>query len=288
MQNNVPQVKIFFINGWGEHPQELIKRYKKQTPGCLGIWKEIIAVEDIREADYYIALGYCDTRGLDANKIVFLQREPDLIDRRIIEQAEIKILWRDQHCGITWWLDKTYDELKEMTPCNKKDISCIVSSKHLARNKFISRLCKGNTNDFDLFGRGHNKQAIGKCYKGQLNNNGNCKLKGLLPYKFTIVLENSQQKNYWTEKLADAYLSWCFPLYYGALNINDFFNNESIRLLDINDVSPQHTIDGILNSLERKEMTAHIEQAREDILDKYNIWEIIRKRIEEVNKNVGK
>ena len=35
-------------------------------------------------------------------------------------------------------------------------------------------------------------------------------------------------------------------------------------------------------------MTAHIEQAREDILDKYNIWEIIRKRIEEVNKNVGK
>jgi hypothetical protein len=280
-----PKIKIFFVNGWGENAHDLLARYKKQTPGELGIWKEIVAVQNKEDADYYIALGYCNVNELDANKIIFVQREPKLIDNRVIAHSKAKILWEDQHCGITWWLNKTYDELKAMTPSNRKEISCIVSSKHPHRNKFISRLCENNDSGLDLFGRGHNKQLLGDCYKGPINNSGNCKLDGLLPYKSTIVLENSQQKNYWTEKLADAYLSWCLPLYYGAPNIDAFFDKESFRILDINDAKPQVSINNILVDLEESVVMEHIKQAREDILDKYNIWEIIRKKIEEVRKN---
>ena len=279
------KIKIFFVNGWGENSRDLLKRYKKQTPSELGIWKEIVAVQNKEDADYYIALGYCDASELDASKIIFVQREPTLIDNRVILQSKAKILWKDQHCGITWWLNKTYDELKSMPPSRKKEISCIVSSKHSHRNMYISRLCKNDPGSLELFGRGHDKRLLGDCYKGPINDPGNCKLKGLLPYKSTIVLENSQQKNYWTEKLADAYLSWCLPLYYGAPNIVDFFNKESFRLLDINDKMPQASINNILSTVDENIVLKHIERAREDILDKYNIWEVIRKKIEEINAN---
>jgi len=280
-----PKIKIFFINGWGEEPRRLLERYKKQTPASRGVWKEIVAVENKKDADYYVALGYCNITELDPNKVIFVQREPKLIDNRVIVHSRAKILWNDQHCGITWWLNKTYDELKKLSPSNKKDLSCIVSSKHHHRNKFISRLCENNETGLDLFGRGHDKQLLGDCYKGPISAPGNCKLGGLFPYRSTIVLENSQQKNYWTEKLADAYLSWCLPLYYGAPNIDVFFNKESFRLLDINDPLPQVSINRVLAGLEESKVLEHIKQAREDILDRYNIWEVIRKKIEDMNND---
>ena len=43
-------------------------------------------------------------------------------------------------------------------------------------------------------------------------------------YQFVIVIENSKQTNYFTEKLMDCLLMKTIPIYYGCPNISDFFD----------------------------------------------------------------
>jgi len=53
--------------------------------------------------------------------------------------------------------------------------------------------------------------------------------------KFHISVENSVQKNYFTEKLIDCFASKTIPIYCGCPNINEFFNIEGI--LTFNDIN---------------------------------------------------
>ena len=57
------------------------------------------------------------------------------------------------------------------------------------------------------------------------NNNIDNKINGLKDYKFSIVIENSQQDDYFTEKLIDTLLTGTIPLYWGTANINNYFKN---------------------------------------------------------------
>ena len=91
------------------------------------------------------------------------------------------------------------------------------------------------------------------------------------------MLENSEQPNYWTEKLADAYLSWSFPIYWGCPNILDFFDKESIFLID-----PDASYADIENMVKKpitQNMMRSLAESRIKILNQYNIWEIIHKKI---------
>ena len=97
------------------------------------------------------------------------------------------------------------------------------------------------------------------------------KMEAVAPYRFHLVLENSQSSHYWTEKLTDAYLGWAFPLYVGCDNLGDYFSAESFHALDMDDVN------GAVALIERMLATprspAEIEAvrvAREQVLDVYN------------------
>lgn len=46
--------------------------------------------------------------------------------------------------------------------------------------------------------------------------------------KFSIVVENSQNPNYFTEKIIDCLLLKTIPIYFGCPNINDFFNMDGV------------------------------------------------------------
>jgi len=269
--------KIIFLNSWGENNNALLKRYSKQTPNNSGEWKDIKGTTNFNEADYYIILdGY--SKKLPQEKTVFVKREPNFINPRKPNYVNT-IHWDDTNCGITWWVNKSYDELKSMEYSEKpKDISCVVSSKHSHRNNYVKSLFKGNS-PIDLYGRGHQRGYYGKNYKGQLNYDGKCKLKGLLDYKYSIVLENSQQKNYWTEKLADAYLSWCVPLYWGCPNIPEYFPENSYHMLDIKN---QNSISQIKEIIKQPIDVEALTKARNIVLDEYNIWEVIHKKIKKI------
>lgn len=48
---------------------------------------------------------------------------------------------------------------------------------------------------------------------------------------FHIAVENSQNKNYFTEKIVDAFLTNTVPIYWGCPNIGDFFDERGIIIL---------------------------------------------------------
>lgn len=50
-------------------------------------------------------------------------------------------------------------------------------------------------------------------------------------FQFSIVLENSRQTNYFTEKLIDCLITKTIPIYYGCPNISDYFDTTGWILL---------------------------------------------------------
>lgn len=59
----------------------------------------------------------------------------------------------------------------------------------------------------------------------------------LFKSQFHICIENSRQKNYFTEKLIDCLVTKTVPIYYGCSNIGDFFDLRGIIIAnDLNEV----------------------------------------------------
>lgn len=58
------------------------------------------------------------------------------------------------------------------------------------------------------------------------------------PFKFVIAFENTVSEGYITEKLTNAFLANSVPIYYGAPDVGDYFNNKSfINCHDFNSLS---------------------------------------------------
>lgn len=97
------------------------------------------------------------------------------------------------------------------------------------------------------------------------------KMEAILPYRYHLVLENSQSPNYWTEKLADAYLGWAFPVYLGCPNIADFFPAGAYAQLDGYDVSvAERMLRDLLDESDPPGRLDALSEARTLILDRFN------------------
>lgn len=64
---------------------------------------------------------------------------------------------------------------------------------------------------------------LGRAYKPLAN-----KEDGLLPYKFSLVIENSREPSYFTEKLLDCICCNAIPIYWGAPDISDYFDTRGM------------------------------------------------------------
>ncbi|SLN22452.1 glycosyltransferase family 10 domain-containing protein [Ruegeria meonggei] len=53
---------------------------------------------------------------------------------------------------------------------------------------------------------------------------------GLAPYRFSVVIENVRERNYFSEKLTDTILCATVPIYWGCPNISDFFDTSGMVL----------------------------------------------------------
>ncbi len=132
------------------------------------------------------------------------------IDQNIQHNKIIK-----NQLAIPWQINKSYEELKGNNFFTEKQKSIsFITSNYNARKGHQKRLdfLKNITGklDFDLWGRGFRDMED--------------KSDGLVPYKYSIVIENSKHKDYWSEKIADAYLCGCLPIYCGCPNISDYFS----------------------------------------------------------------
>ena len=95
---------------------------------------------------------------------------------------------------------------------NKTKFCSIIASnkKQSVGHKLRHEVIKVLGSDVDVFG-GENP----------INN----KIEGLKEYKYTIVIENSKQDDYFTEKLIDSFVTGTIPLYWGTDNIKNYFTN---------------------------------------------------------------
>lgn len=300
--------KIYLHSPWKDD-EEFLDSIRKQTPNESRSWGELVAVTEPEKTDYHIAFNEA-ADFLDRDRLIVLPMEPpwyysrnmsiDNIDA--LRTYSINDIYKPQH----WWVSKNYDYLLNSSPTSKKDkISWVTSDKgkrvnslylflrklimnnglerykqlipfmnrgpsdgHILRMDFLDRIVDVNPELIDLYGKG---DFSSPCYRGVVED----KWSGLAPYKYSLAIENYKGKNYFTEKITDALLSWCMPIYWGCTNLTDFLPENSYIWIDIEDPSAPEKLSRILGSnLWRQNLDA-IAEARQRILNKYQIWPTI-------------
>ena len=81
-----------------------------------------------------------------------------------------------------------------------------------------------------------------------------------------------QRINYFSEKFTDTILCYTIPIYYGCPNIEEYFPKDCYYVIDINDVNVFDKIKEIINKPITEKQIKAIHEARDLILNKYNIW----------------
>ena len=104
--------------------------------------------------------------------------------------------------------------------------------------------------------------------------------------KFHIAVENSQQKNYFTEKIIDCFASKTVPIYFGCPNISKWFNTNGIITF-----KDMHELDIILSNLDASKYDVRLDAIEENYerAKKYHsdndvVPRLTSKIIKEVNK----
>lgn len=114
----------------------------------------------------------------------------------------------------TTWVPEWQDLVIEKT----QDLSLIASAKadhpgHKLRHRIVEYL-QNRVPQARIMGRGYTPFDT--------------KSDGLAPFKYSVVIENVQEQNYFSEKLIDAILCETVPIYWGCPNIADFLPGEGI------------------------------------------------------------
>ncbi len=126
----------------------------------------------------------------------------------------------------TWMIKHDFDSLLSPNIIEKSKQFSIVSSDqtwlpgHKKRFAFVNKMIGYFGNRVEVFGRGFNEVED--------------KSVALLPFKYSLAIENSVKKGYFTEKLSDCFLTHTMPIYYGCPDINRYFDKSSMLIIDIN------------------------------------------------------
>jgi len=169
--------------------------------------------------------------------------------------------------GDNHYLDIDFLKSKK-TSTKTHDLSTVCSHKrmqktaHAQRYDFTMELKKRLGEHLHLFGRGINP----------ISN----KAEAMDEFRYHIAIENHIEPHHWTEKIADCFLAYCLPFYYGPPNIGDYFPLEAIIPIDIFDIDGSEKIirDAIKNKLYEKRLPAIIE-ARKRVLEDHNLMNVI-------------
>lgn len=285
----------------------------RQTPNEAGYSidgrYQFLLDDNITEADFWVVQG----KGLRKNEVcnvapentIFLSTEPRSVlnyPKKYLKQFGLISTCQNnvKHPNVIldfpvlpWYIgfqeanDGTvsytmnYDKLSTGAPVVKtKLISVITSNKaftkgHLERIEFVEKLKKYYGDKLDVYGHGFNSFDD--------------KWDVLAPYKYHIVLENSSQDYYWTEKLSDTYLSESYPFYYGCTNIEKYIPADSLTLIDIHNLEDaiSKIDEAIKQDLWVKEHNK-IMQCKHLMLTSYNMFEHIAQLCDRLNPNLPK
>jgi hypothetical protein len=275
----------------------------RQTPNSSGVWGDYRFVfdDDLKECDAWVIIGdilhHREVTKCPPHRILLINEEPPTMRNlpvKYLSQFPFVATcggFNFNYPGIKeifplqpWYIGVnqralhapadinavrfTYDDLKALQPPKKtKLLSVIISDKaftegHVRRLDFVRALKTHFSDRLDIFGRGFNYVAD--------------KWDAIADYKYHIAIENSVFPHYWTEKLADAFLGWSYPIYYGCPNIDEYFDFGSLTTIDISSPGKAvETIEEIIRLKKWKNSIADLAEARRRVLDEYNMFPMI-------------
>lgn len=129
--------------------------------------------------------------------------------------------------GTTW-----VPEFEDLDLTKSKHISLIASAKrdhvgHQLRHRIVDQVQAAGL-DVDILGRGYAPFDR--------------KSEGLAPYRYSVVIENVREPNYFSEKLIDAVLCETVPIYWGCPNVDSFMDTSGMVVC--------HTQDALLRAID--------------------------------------
>ena len=264
----------------------------RQTPGSSGVWGNcrFLVNDNTEECDFWVVydgLLQSETVRCPTRNTIFVTGEPPGLKRYSTEflgqfagiitchkniehphviRTQQSLPW---HMGrrvkneVNLSFSKDYDELKGLESYKKTKLISIISSNknqsvgHRERLAFVRAIERYPDFEIDIFGRGIRDIED--------------KWDAIADYKYHIVVENGSYADYWTEKLADAYLGGAYPFYYGCPNLSDYFPENSYTPIDINDIdlSVKTIREAVKEDLYGKSAQA-LRIAKDLVLNKFN------------------
>lgn len=271
-----------------------IWNFKKYFPNENFIWGDykFFLNQDIHECDYWFVLGNLvndvESVMVPSNNVIFnIQEVPDVIKypRQFLNQFNYVSSYLEDvsHSNFIksgpifpWFIERDYNQSVNFQSNKSKKLSIISSNKkitidHVKRLNFFKKLDKYFGNDIDIFGSG---------FSGFVDE----KKTTLDPYMFSIVVENKKLPDYFTEKVADCFLSHTFPIYHGCSNFDKFYDKNSFEAIDLNNFNESiTTIKKILDNDEFYESRVEsIIKAKHKYLNDFSIVPSIVKVINQI------
>jgi hypothetical protein len=177
------------------------------------------------------------------NNIIGLSHEPPEIERIVISKFKnikkyiISYEMRDKPSNFITNYSYINASVLRCTNIKKNKIMSIIISwkkmtkNHSYRRELAKEILKTDL-PIDIYGD----------YRSTFHDTNDNRLKGQFPpngdepykdYKFSICLENTNHSHYFTEKIINPMLLECTPIYYGCVNIDDYFPDIPIKLKGI-------------------------------------------------------
>lgn len=166
----------------------------------------------------------------DFKDAIFEDGEIDYIftnDETLLE-SDGRFIFNSTGSNLPWIPKESWSIHDKTKICSMVASSKVMCSGHEYRQR-IACLYKDM---IDLYGGACQSERIG--ISTDLSSKWNDKRSAICPYMFSIVMENQSVPNYYTEKLTDCFASGTIPIYWGATNIGDYFDDRGIIKLDDN------------------------------------------------------
>lgn len=274
-------IKVNVLKDW-DYPDLF-----QQTPGGTGGWEDIeFHLNSEQPSDYVIVLNH----PLQDSTVVcppghvwaiiqeppsdfykLMHRGDPSYDRIYTTDVDLKgRRYVKSQPALPWHINRSYNFLKMVeAPPKTSDISWVTSNRtelqgHRERMAFLEAI-RGEL-EFDLFGRGFNHVDD--------------KWQAVAPYRYSFAIENYSNPYYWSEKIADCFLGWTMPIYYGCTRITEYFPAEAMILIDIH--RPEEALERIREAVRAKRWKRNLDAirfAREQVLERHQFFPFVAGQI---------
>lgn len=280
--------KIYFAPTEWADSAALLNCFKYQTPKNDGIWCDLVGVTNLQEADYIIIQDKTTIKEKLKN---FSKEQLIYFSREALDSSSIKEYPQDEFTHFSYWngtgylftrwiynnsnysgLGKSYGELiNSDIPKKNLEICSILSNKEICAGHSLRKLfAKNFLSKFPLHLYGNiefNTHSL-------VNND---KYNTLIKYKYCLGFDNQDHiNNFFGTQFTDSILAECCPIFWCGTDLSKFFPEKSFIQLDIRMPNEVERVVEIISNEDFEKRIPDIKEAKNLILNKYNIWPTIK------------